>query len=155
MFNMKLSTPFYRIARSIITGPTQATQESCTLNALQKLGSGRNSDSHAQLNCGCSLRADHLPISAASVHPKGDLVFIKPGLQKSLQPCCNMNERVFVAVFGITREVGVAAMSFGDSAAVFKARAVEIGLTDDEFKKLEAQGLTPDVCKFFCACVAR
>ena len=43
--------------------------------------------------------------------------------------------------FGSTLEVEVA-MSFGDSAAVFKARAADIGLTDDEFRKLEGQGLT-------------
>ena len=41
-------------------------------------------------------------------------------------------------------------MSFGDSAAVFKARATEIGLTDDEFKKLEAQGLTTMAAFAFC-----
>ena len=51
--------------------------------------------------------------------------------------------------FGSTLEVE-AAMSFGDSAAVFKARAADIGLTDDEFKKLEAQGLTTMASFAFC-----
>ena len=51
--------------------------------------------------------------------------------------------------FGITREVEVA-MSFGDSAAVFKARAEDIGVTDDEFKKLESQGLTTMASFAFC-----
>ena len=41
-------------------------------------------------------------------------------------------------------------MSFGDSAAVFKARAADIGLTDDEFKKLEDQGLTTMASFAFC-----
>ena len=41
-------------------------------------------------------------------------------------------------------------MSFGDSAAVFKARAADIGLTDDEFKKLESQGLTTMASFAFC-----
>ena len=53
-----------------------------------------------------------------------------------------------VAVLG-PREVEVA-MSFGDSAAVFKARAADISLTDDEFKKLEDQGLTTMASFAFC-----
>ena len=32
-------------------------------------------------------------------------------------------------------------MSFGDSAAVFKSRALEIGLAPDAFVKFEAEGL--------------
>ena len=51
--------------------------------------------------------------------------------------------------FGSTLEVEVA-MSFGDSAAVFKARAADIGLTDDEFRKLEGQGLTTMASFAFC-----
>ena len=61
---------------------------------------------------------------------------------------CNMSIRR-PWQFGSTLEVEVA-MSFGDSAAVFKARAADIGLTDDEFKKLESQGLTTMASFAFC-----
>ena len=48
------------------------------------------------------------------------------------------------------KEGVVGAMSFGDGAAVFKARAGEIGLTDDEVKKLESGGLVSMSAFAFC-----
>ncbi|CAE7244581.1 unnamed protein product [Symbiodinium sp. CCMP2592] len=41
-------------------------------------------------------------------------------------------------------------MSFGESAAVFKARAKDIGVSDESFAKLEAEGLTTMATFAFC-----
>ena len=43
-----------------------------------------------------------------------------------------------------------AAMSFGESTAVFKARAKEIGISDESFAKLEKEGLTTMATFAFC-----
>ena len=42
------------------------------------------------------------------------------------------------------------AMSFGESTAVFKARAKEIGISDESFAKLEKEGLTTMATFAFC-----